>query len=203
MPKAVFEDNSFSIPDDYFRAQSLPDDPPNSIVFEKDTDAAANILMLFFIDKAEAMPFGDEKAVIDTLHDLLSDEQGLIEVKSGTASSGTPFIYSVVKAHRQPSGMQYILTLQLDLGAEVLNLQGYFTEENVTGERDAAIWEYAMREKIISTEDQSNWFADPYDPGFQRGILMNLSERAQFDQAFPEHPLSELRRLVRFFTSEN
>ena len=203
MPKAVFEYNSFSIPDDYFKAQPLPDDPPNSIVFEKDTDTATNILMLFFIDKSEAMPFGNEKGVIDTVHNILSDEQGLIEVKSGTVSSGTSFIYTVVKTHRQPSGMQYILTLQLDFGVSVLNLQGYFTEEGITGERDAAIWEYAMREKIISTEDQSNWFADPYDPGFQRGIPMNFAERAQFDQAFPEHPLSELRKFVRFFISEN
>ena len=149
------------------------------------------------------MPFGNEAVVVDTLHNILGESQGIIEVKTGSTGKNVPFIYTVIKSLKQPSGVQYILTFQLDLGMHVLNIQGYFDEYGVTGIRDAAIWEYAMREGIISGTDRSKWSADPYRPDFQRGVPMNLSEQIQFDDAFPTHPLSELRRFVHFFVQEN
>ncbi len=41
----MLDGKNFSIPVDYLKAKSLPDDPPGSIVFEKDTENASNILM--------------------------------------------------------------------------------------------------------------------------------------------------------------
>ena len=60
-----------------------------------------------------------------------------------------------------------------------------------------------MREGIISAQDRSKWSADPYSPDFRAGALMNLSEQEKFDEAFPSHPLSELRSFVSAFISEN
>ena len=195
--------NHFSIPKDYFKAKALPDDPPNSVVYEKDTQVSTCILMFFFIEKSQAMPFNDDQSIIDCLHNIIGDEQGIIEVKSGDTARGIPFVYTVVKTLKKPSGVQYTLTLQLDFGTYVLNLQGQFGEEGFTGMRDAAIWEYAMREGIISSTDRSRWSADPYCPDFKKGVPMNLSEQERFDEVFPTHPLSELRRFVQFFVAEN
>lgn len=196
-------DKEFKIPTEYLKAKPLPDDPPDSVVFEKDTQEATNILMFFFIDKSEAMPFGDKEGLIACLHNCLGESQGLIEVETGKTGRGTAFVYTIVKSAKQTSGVQYILTLQLNYGVHVLNLQGYFDEEGTTGTRDATIYEYAMREGIISKGDSSKWVADPHCPEFQTGLLMNLSEDRKFDEAFPAHPLTELRQFVSSFVDEN
>ena len=195
---------SFSIPAEFLKVRPLPDDPPGSVVFEKDTREATNILMFFFIGKGEAMPFDDWNGLIASMHNCLGENQGLLAVCTGvTAGACVPFVYTVVKSLKQPSGVQYILTFQMDFESEVLNLQGYFDEEGVTGIRDAAIYEQAMREGIISARDRSKWCADPYQPDFRFGALMNLAEQERFDDAFPSHPLSELRRFVKTFISDN
>ena len=202
---AVFalEGKFFSIPVDYLKAKSLPDDPPGSIVFEKDTQDSTNILMFFFIERSEALPFDDNEGLIASLHHCLGDNQGIIAVNTCKTKAGVPVVYTIVKNLKKPSGVQYILTLQMDCGPKMLNLQGYFDEEGITGGRDAAVFEYAMREGIISAQDRSKWSADPYSPDFRAGALMNLSEQEKFDEAFPSHPLSELRSFVSAFISEN
>lgn len=199
----VLSGKSFSIPKDYLKAKPLPDDPPGSIVFEKDTPDATNILMFFFIEKSEALPFDDQDGLIDSLHHCLGENQGIIAVETGKTAAGVPFVYTAVKNLKQPSGVQYILTLQMDFDSKVLNLQGYFDEEGITGARDAAVFEYAMREGIISSQDRSKWCADPYSPDFRSGALMNLAEQKEFDDSFPTHPLSELRRFVETFIKGN
>jgi len=199
----VLSGKSFSIPGDFLKAKPLPDDPPGSIVFEKDTPDATNILMFFFEKKSEALPFEDREGLIDSLHHCLGENQGIIAVKTGKTDAGVSFVYTIVKNLKQPSGVQYILTLQFDFGSMALNLQGYFDEEGVTGARDAAVFEYAMREGIISSQDKSKWCADPYSPDFRSGALMNLAEQEELDESFPTHPLSELRRFVSAFISEN
>ncbi len=60
-----------------------------------------------------------------------------------------------------------------------------------------------MREGIISGADRSRWSVDPYCPDSKKGVPMNLSEQERFDEVFPAHPLSELRRFVQFFVAEN
>jgi len=41
------------------------------------------------------------------------------------------------------------------------------------------------------------WAFDPYDNSFTRGFLMNLSKNKQFDEMFPLHLLSEIRKFIR------
>ena len=199
----VLSGKSFLIPGDFLKAKPLPDDPPGSIVFEKDTPDATNILIFFFIEKSEALPFDDRDGLIDSLHHCLGENQGIIAVRTGKTDAGVSFVFTIVKNLKQPSGVQYILTLQMDFDSMVLNLQGYFDEEGVTGTRDAAVYEYAMREGIISSQDKSKWCADPYSPDFRSGALLNLAEQEEFDDSFPTHPLSELRRFVKTFIAGN
>lgn len=199
----ILSGKNFSIPKEFLKAEPLPDDSPGSIVFEKDTQDAINILMFFFINKADAMPFDDRAGLIDSLHHCLGENQGIIAVRTGKTNTGIPLVYTVVKNLKQPSGVQYILTLQMDFDSMALNVQGYFDEEGITGARDAVIFEYAIREGIISHQDRSKWLADPYSPDFRSGALMDLSEQEDFDDFFPSHPLSELRRFVKTFIAEN
>jgi len=47
------------------------------------------------------------------------------------------------------------------------------------------------------------WVADPYDPTYMQGALMNLSEKEEYDEAFPNHPLSQARKIVKFLIENN
>jgi len=75
-----------------------------------------------------------------------------------------------------------------------------FEERGMTGERDALIMELMRREgKVILGENcLDGWFYDPYDKDSTRSYMMNLSEQAQYDAAFPDHPLSQCRKFIRY-----
>lgn len=102
-----------------------------------------------------------------------------------------------MKTAGQPDGVQYCLTLQVGYPSLVLNMQGFFDEAGMTGLRDAAVFEEAVGEGLVSG-DGRGWRKDPYDPSYTRGNLMNLSEDERYDGRFPGHPLSQARALVDF-----
>ena len=39
------------------------------------------------------------------------------------------------------------------------------------------------------------WFFDPYDPEFEDVVLNSVSDDVKYDEMFPGHPLTELRRV--------
>src|SRR5574341_218771 len=41
-----------------------------------------------------------------------------------------------------------------------------------------------------------NWFQDPYDPQYQGRILRSMGDDEKYDELFPHHPLSRLRRIL-------
>jgi len=179
------------------RLKSLPDDPPELRCYGTETEGASVFVTVAPIEEARVMPFDNPKAVIDGIHNALADDQGIVEVASGTVGERARYIYSIVKTAGQPSGVQYCLTLHVDANGELTAVQGFLSERGVTGMRDAMVLEQCVRTGTISPPDMKGWTFDPYDPNRRRGLLMNLSEKAEYDQAFPAHPLSELRDIIR------
>jgi len=184
------------IPDDFQKMNSMPEDPENSVVYGKQTSSADCFVIIFPINPANAMPFDNEREVISGIHNSLAEDQGLIEVKAGVTRQNNKFIYSIVKTKLNPSGMQYTLVMHLDYGVDVLNVQAYFSEIGMTGQRDNTILNKLISEGVIVMPDMSKWMQDPYDANYTKGIRMNLSENEQYDNAFPNHPLSEIRKLI-------
>ena len=179
------------------RLNSLPDDPPGMRCYGTETEGATIFMTVAPIEGDGAMPFDNPTAVVNGIHGALADDQGLVEVANGTIGDCGRYIYSVVKTAGQPSGVQYCLTLHLDVNGEQTAIQGFFSERGVTGMRDATVLEQCVRAGTVSPPDMDGWTFDPYDPKRRRGFLMNQSERAEYDRAFPMHPLSELRKMVR------
>ncbi len=179
------------------RLNSLPDDPPRMRCYGAETGESSIFMTVAPIEGAGTMPFDNPTAVVNGIHGALADDQGLVEVANGTIGDCGRYIYSVVKTAGRPSGVQYCLTLHLDMGGERTAIQGFFSERGVTGMRDATVLEQFVRAGTISPPDMDGWTFDPYDPKRRRGFLMNQSERAEYDRAFPMHPLSELRKMVR------
>ncbi|RSX53042.1 hypothetical protein [Bifidobacterium samirii] len=193
---------SILIPQMLDRLDRLPDDPPEMTAFAGQTGQAACVVFLQPIPPDRSMPFGDERAVVDGIHRTLAGDQGLIEVVGGTADSGRSVMWSIVKTVSQEDGVQYGLTLHLDCAGFVVQVQAFASEVGVTGIREAQVYEFARQHGWVD-EHGHGWARDPYDDGYGRGVLMNLSEDDGFDDSFPEHPLSVVRAFVSAFVGCN
>ena len=185
-----------ALPDGYLPMRPMPDDPPHSLPLGMETAGATCFLMAMPIPSEQAMPYDDPQDVIDGIHGALAKDQGLVEVGTGKTASGARLIYSVVKTAVEPSGTQYALTLNLEGRRSDVCVQGFFDEAGATGARDAAVF-------AMTCASLDCWSHDPYDPGVTEGYLMNASESPDYDDAFPDHPLSLLRGLVAEIAEEN
>jgi len=189
----------------YQKLQSMPDDVPGSVCFGTQLENAQVVVLLFPISADATMPFDMPQAVINGIHQSLEETQGLIEVNSLETANGGKVIYSIIKNAKQPSGVQYFMRLHYLLGNDAVEINAFFDECGMTGNRDALIFS-ALREKdIVKLTDNGveGWTRDPYDAGYTEGFLMNLSEQAQFDEFFPTHPLSDARRMVKTIVESN
>lgn len=148
------------------------------------------------VPEFEAMPY-DKGLVIDAVHSFLEERQGLVEVEAGRTASGAHFVYTIVKSALQPAGVQYIVSANIDHGETCAQIQAYFEEEGTTGMRDLMV--FAM----TGADMEDGWFADPYDPAFTEGFLMNKSESRDYDEMFPQHPLSLARDFLTDLVVDN
>ncbi len=187
------------MPARYQLLDSMPEDPPFLKVYGYQTDGALCSVKCMPFRAENAMPYENPRAVIDGIHEALGEDQGLIEVESDVTAAGRRFLYSVVKTLQKPDGVQYCLTMHLDYMNYAFQIQGFFDETGRTGVRDTMVYLLLSKEGAVRiTEDGiEGWCADPYDPVYKRGCLMNCSERKSFDKEFPQHPLTELRRFVK------
>lgn len=201
--------NSFHItmPNDLQRLKSLPEDPEGLVVYGKQTSQAMCIVKVLPIDNEELMPFDDDQAIINGIHQCLADNQGLVEVVSGKTKVGRSYVYSIVKSLKQPHGVTYFLTMHLTDFSQSVSIRGDFDEIGTTGIRDANVFEFCRQKGYVAFDEENQkyvgWTQDPYDEDFNKGALMNLSEDPAFDEAFPEHPLSQLRKTIAFIINNN
>lgn len=196
---------NINLPYEFQPMKSMPEDPKDSVVYGKQTSSATCIAMLYYINKEDAMPYNNEK-IINGIHNTLGDDQGLIEVNSGSTKNNKKYVYSIVKTRKEPSGIQYTLTFQIEMQEGILNIQAFFDEIGVTGQRESIIMAKMINEgKInpINPNEMNAWMKDPYDETYNKGLRMNLAEKEEYDVAFPEHPLSEARNLVKIIIEKN
>lgn len=182
--------------------RTLPDDPADMQAFGCTLGGGATgFLMMHTIPPNGAMPL-DQQAVIDGLRgasEVTAGEAGLIDVDVAQTTSGIPYIYSLMKIPGDPSGIHYNLTLHL-VGERTLQIRGGFDEGDLTGTREAFVYELAKRHNMLHepAEDDptGGWAHDPFDHS-TTGFVMNISELPDFDEQFPSHPLTMARELVR------
>lgn len=197
-------DFTVNIPDDYIQMNPLPGDPVGSMSFSKQTNNSACLAMYSAIPSDKAMPFNSRDQVIAGIRGSLAQDQGIIEVETGITNSGKKYIYSIVKTvNRGSIGVQYSLMMHIGYYADhVFQVEGFFDETGYTGGRDTAVFAILQKDGKIGP-NYEGWAEDPYDPEFKQGILMNASERENFDEAFPEHPLTQARILVKTIVAVN
>jgi hypothetical protein len=73
-------------------------------------------------------------------------------------------------------------------------------ERGTTGVREAIVTTDLFNTgKLTMPQYEKSWAADPYDPtyrGVDRTVLRFMSDDPLYDEQFPEHPLSKIRRLL-------
>ena len=189
-------------------------DPKVGDIFIKQNANATSVLIYNKLKYGEQVPMRDNVEFINGCRKFLNNNQGLVEVINTKTKSGKTCAYSIVKEKLDPFGMMYIVTLQIAYDCFVFNVHGEFREEGMTGGRDAVIYtlfkefkeeksEKGKKHKLNIDENESEWARDPYDNNIKEGLLMNISELPQFDKSFPEHPLSEARKVINFFIKNN
>ena len=195
------ENFTIKIPVDYQQVNSLPGDPAGSMSFMKKTPEAVCLVMYSGIPSEQSMPFNSKEEVVRGIHSALAEDQGLIEVESGITPAGKKYIFSIIKTlNRGTVGVQYSLVLHIGYFAEhVFQAQAFFDETGYTGGRDASVFAILQNEGKVAVDGQniSGWAVDPYDPQYTRGILMNMSEKTDYDEVFPDHPLTQARILAK------
>lgn len=168
--------------------------------YRKTVASSDNIVMIFKTTDENAMGYNDAEGLIDSIHQCMTDTQGLVEVKSGETARGYKYIYSIVKnlSPETAGGVRYFLRLNLFYDEEIVEINADFTEIGTTGKRNALGFQLAKSTGLaeLTSEGFKGWFKDPYDPEYNKGRLMNLSEKEGLDGLFPEHPLSQVREFL-------
>lgn len=189
-----------NLPLEYKVLEKFPEDPMYSVNYGKNTSNCVSFMQSFPMSARHAMDYYNVQKIINGIHQSLGDNQALIEVKAGKTNHKRQYVYSIVKTKDEPSGVQYFVLMHVAYEDIAINVNGHFVEAGMTGMRDTMIWELARREGIVSSTDNSKWMFDPYDKSWKRPYLMNLSEKEEYDEMFPDHPLSQCRKFVRLIT---
>jgi hypothetical protein len=73
-------------------------------------------------------------------------------------------------------------------------------ELGTTGVREAVVTAGLMNAGKLNIDDyKSHWAHDPYEPAYQgvnRSVLRFMSDDESYDDQFPQHPLSKIRRVL-------
>lgn len=180
------------IPAYYQQVDSAPEDPENSIPFAAQTEHASCFVLITPVDYSKSLP-RTQADLIDGIRKFLKDNQGFIKVETGN-----DYVYSIIKNLKDPSGVQYTLTYQKFCKDFIINIQGFFEESGMTGLRDSTIFSIMKNESVFGSEEDpfEGWAQDPYDENNKIGARMNLSEKEEFDEKFPEFPLSLCREFI-------
>jgi len=123
---------------------------------------------------------------------------GLIEVQAMPGGMG-PSATLIYKRLQCPA---YVYTGMFITSAQGVSLIWTIVacERGVTGVREAVVTATLMEAGTLTRDGYKRWWAqDPYDPAYQgvdRSVLRFMSDDECYDQQFPKHPLSKVRRVL-------
>lgn len=147
-----------------------------------------------FFDKAPDIPtIKDVNELRSFYRDLIiSTNGGIIEVET-IKRQQFDLVRTVFKIPKPVSGILYIgsLTIPFHSCSFVLKVQA--VESGPTGMREAFIIDRLLKDGSFN---EATWSVDPYNSEINTGSLMNKSEDQKYDVDFPDHPLTQVRKLL-------
>jgi hypothetical protein len=173
----VVDDLSFDLPEGWHEHTEGSTDGKE---FAINTQAGSARLAVRAVDPSQAMPYDQDQQVASIIHQQsIDDKSGLIEV--ATINNGDfHSVHSLFKRQvNDPDNPMLKLFYSASLyvhtpSGKAYGFQFQGREEGMTGMRDAQV--------LAQTT---------------KGFLMNQSEKAEYDNSFPNHPLSLLRNAIK------
>lgn len=162
-------------------------------------EGTAAISINYFPAKPD-LPSSQDLAVLRPYYrsQILEVKGGLIEVET-LDMQGYPSIRTLFKIPQDPTGTTYLgsLTIPFAKCSYVIKIQAAEIENQ--GQRESNIASRLLMANDIRKKDgkYEDWAADPYSSSFKAGTLMNKSEWPDYDNEFPEHPLTQVRRILK------
>jgi hypothetical protein len=158
-------------------------------------------LTLFPVDQALAIPkLSDTKSLQNYCRAIAeSQSSGLVEVTSTVGAEG-PCVAYIYKRLRIPAFTFFgVVATPVPHGTWTWLVVAY--ERGTTGVREAVITSKLVEAGQLTLESyEASWAQDPYDPSY-RGVdgktLRYVSDAEEYDAAFPDHPLTKVRRELR------
>ena len=186
------------IPAYYQQVDATPDDAPGTIALAAMTDLGTAFVKARPDDRPWMPGLGTDELVAG-MHRAHGDTQGLVEVGKGETAGGDAYAYTLLKDSPSPIDLQYILSLEIAAPGCGTRIEGWFAESGTTGVRASAVLDMMLGAGKVTIEDGRlvGWARDPYDEAHMRGVLANLADDEAYDAAFPTHPLSLARALVK------
>ena len=182
--------------------KSKPDELDNSkkVFYLNDYD---DLSINFFNCPPDIYSKDDTELEIQNFYRKLSYESGgaIIEVKKIKIGSFDT-IKTILKFPKQPSGMVYIGSYTIPFKNLSYVVKVVCVEQGMTGIRDSAVLQIMMTNGTVKIDNEEEgrlkgWMRDPYDDSINLPFMMNLSESEKFDDMFPNHPLSRLRKYLK------
>jgi hypothetical protein len=143
----------------------------------------------------------DEPAVRQYYRKIAEGNGGAILSVDAVSIADVLATQLIYKRERLPAyAYTGMLFLQLDAFGYIIAIAA--EEKGTTGIREAVVTSQLFEEGKLTLETyESEWFRDPYDPGYKGRILRSLSDSEDYDSSFPDHPLSKIRRSLQYLQS--
>jgi hypothetical protein len=162
-------------------------------------DAAGSVLSLTAVGDLSAFSSDLDQVRASSRRLAESRGAGLVEATTGDCASGS---YGLT-IYKRSQGTGFIFTgmLWMRVGSYWLVWTTVDGERGMTGVREAVVAARLAEAGELTIEQfETSWAADPYEPsysGVERKVLRYVSDADVYDELFPDHPLSRVRRVLR------
>ena len=166
------------------------------------------VVRLTYRDDAVLGDGHTERGLLKSVHDGFAGHgAGLIEgaIIEPPLLAGERVLYVVAKVFRGEDGMVYMAMLRIPLVSGGFDVTVQSADRLMTGEREGAVLRgRAPRSRAIAALEgrttDSAWITDLFGSGGSDPWLPNQADDAEYDDAFPSHPLSVARRVCAGIT---
>jgi len=110
-------------------------------------------------------------------------------------------VRTILKARLDPRGFAFIGSFTLPFANSSFVVKVESIERGITGIRESAVLATESFRFVFdeTTGKMLGWEQDPYDPAHKGEFMRNCADDPRFDDAFPDHPLSKVRRYLAEF----
>jgi hypothetical protein len=167
----------------------------DEVVFERDT--GANRVWRFADGDAVGVYFFDVEPDLPKSRDLASFVSQMRDQAAASHASllecdivrigQLPAVRQIAKVPQRPSGMTYLGAFTLPFAKFSYVLKVQCEEHGVTGIREAVLLDHKLKNKLASIDPVAAAMATRSD-----------ADSEEYDVQFPNHPLSRLRRHLRY-----